>query len=76
MVKLIIKKTPERIRPTKSEVYRLRCDNTKIKKLTNWKPKFHNERKFDVGLENTIKWFGNEKNLKFYNKEILNLYNV
>ena len=74
--KFIIKKIPERIRPSKSEVYRLRCDNKKIKKFTNWQPKFDNNKKFDIGLENTIKWFSNENNIKFYNKEILNTYNV
>ncbi|MBA7555881.1 hypothetical protein ES705_48573 [subsurface metagenome] len=30
----------ERIRPEKSEVFRLWCDNTKIRKLTGFEPKY------------------------------------
>ena len=49
-LKIIIDK--KRIRPEKSEVDRLKCDNRLIIKKTNWKPKI----KFDEGLEKTIKW--------------------
>ena len=74
--KLITKKNKERVRPSKSEVYRLRCDNTKIQKLTNWKPRFHSGRGFEKGLENTIKWFSDKDNLNFYKKEMFKTYNV
>ncbi len=57
----------ERIRPSKSEVDRLVCDNTKIKKFTNWQPKFN----LETGLIETMDWIKENKKLfKFdiYNK--------
>lgn len=74
--KIIIKKNKERIRPSKSEVLRLRCDNKKIRKITNWKPSFNKDKGFEKGLENTIKWFKNKDNLNFYKKEMFTKYNV
>jgi len=59
----------QRIRPEKSEVFRLWCDNTKINKLTGFKPKYTIEN----GLEKTIEWFLNPENLKKYKS---NIYNV
>jgi dTDP-glucose 4,6-dehydratase len=53
-----IRKEKQRTRSAKSEVVRLVCDNTKILKKTNWKPKI----KFDKGLDKTINWY---KNFKF-----------
>lgn len=41
-----------RIRPKKSEVKRLLCDNTKMKRLTN----FSNKVSLEEGLKKTIKW--------------------
>jgi NAD dependent epimerase/dehydratase len=58
-----------RIRPSKSEVKRLWCDNTKIKKLTGFEPEYS----LDKGLEETIEWFINTENL---NKYKVNIYNV
>ena len=59
----------ERLRPSKSEVFRLWCDNTKIKKLTGF------ESKVDVrqGLQQTIDWITQPKNLKKYKSEIYNV---
>ena len=48
-----------RIRPSKSEVNRLICDNSKIKKLTNWK----SEVSFEEGLSKTISWIRCNKSL-------------
>lgn len=59
----------QRIRPKKSEVNRLWCDNTKIKKLTNFAPKYNIEQ----GLQETINWFINPQNLSKYKS---NIYNV
>ena len=56
----------KRIRPEKSEVNRLVCDNSKIKKYTNWKPEYNLEN----GLEKTIDWI--EKNKKLFKFEIYN----
>ena len=59
----------KRIRPEKSEVNRLWCDNTKIKALTGFEPQFTIEE----GLKLTIGWFTNEKNLSKYKANIYNL---
>ena len=45
------------MRPKKSEVNRLICDNKKIFSETNWKPKFN----FSTGLDLTIDWIKNNK---------------
>jgi len=75
-VDLIVKLTGEdvkivtdqkRVRPDKSEVDRLYCDNTKIKELTSWKPEYSLEE----GLKETIDWFAD--NMKFYKPEIYNV---
>ena len=58
-----------RIRPDKSEVFRLWCDNSKIKKLTDFALKYNLER----GLEETIEWFTNSQNLAKYKTEIYNV---
>lgn len=59
----------QRLRPKNSEVFRLWGDNTKIKKLTGFEPEYDIRR----GLEETIKWFTNDDNLKKYKS---NIYNV
>ena len=59
----------ERIRPERSEVMRLLCDNSKIKQLTGFKPKYDLER----GLAETIEWFVKPKNLKRYKGDIYNV---
>jgi len=57
----------ERIRPEKSEVERLMCNNSKIISNTNWKPAY-NLRK---GLLETIEFL--KTNLSYYKS---NIYNV
>ena len=59
----------ERIRPGKSEVFRLWCDNTKIEKLTGFKP----EVDINEGLKRTINWIMKPNNLKRYKSEIYNV---
>lgn len=59
----------QRKRPKKSEVQRLWCDNTKIEKLTGFKPSLS----IEDGLKKTIDWFKKEENLKKYKT---NIYNV
>jgi len=58
-----------RIRPGKSEVFRLWCDNSKICELTDFKPKFTIEQ----GLKATIEWFSKEENLRNYKADIYNV---
>lgn len=57
----------ERIRPEKSEVNRLWADNTKIKQLTDWTPKYT----LDDGLAETIEWI--KKNIQYYKTDIYNV---
>jgi NAD dependent epimerase/dehydratase len=58
-----------RIRPSKSEVRRLCCDNTKIMNLTGFRPEYD----LDKGLAITIDWFKNKKNLEKYKTGIYNV---
>ena len=59
----------ERIRPDKSEVYRLWCDNSKINKLTGFKP----EVSIEEGLTRTINWLKQSENLSKYKSDIYNV---
>ncbi len=58
-----------RLRPQKSEVFRLWGDNTKIKELTGFEPDYTLEE----GLKETIEWFTKEENLNKYKVDIYNL---
>jgi len=57
----------QRIRPEASEVQRLVCDNSKIKKLTGYTPVYSLEQ----GMTETIGWF--KKNLAKYKASIYNV---
>jgi len=59
----------QRIRPEKSEVFRLWCDNTKLKKYTGFIPQFEIQH----GLQKTIEWITDPVNLKIYKSEIYNV---
>jgi len=59
----------ERIRPLKSEVFRLWCDNSKIERLTG----FRSEIDIREGLKRTVDWIIQPKNLKKYKSEIYNV---
>ena len=59
---------PERLRPGKSEVFRLWGDNTKIMSLTDWRPQYDIRR----GLTETVAWFTNPANLVKYKSGIYN----
>lgn len=58
-----------RIRPEKSEVNRLWCDNTLIRELTGFYPKYPIKK----GLEETINWFTQIQNLQKYKVDIYNV---
>ena len=49
----------KRLRPEKSEVYRLWCDNTRIRKLTGYEPQVS----LKEGLRRTIEWVTRTENL-------------
>ena len=59
---------PERLRPSKSEVFRLHGSNEKIRRLTGWRP----EMSLRDGLKKTIDWFTDGDNLKLYKSNIYN----
>ena len=66
-VKISIKEDKQRVRPENSEVERLRCDNSKLLKFTQWKPKYDLAK----GLKETVDWIKN--NLEMYKHHIYNL---
>ena len=59
----------QRIRPEKSEVLRLCCDNTQLRELTGYTSEYSLER----GLKETIGWFCKKENMAQYKA---NIYNV
>jgi NAD dependent epimerase/dehydratase len=65
----IIENETIRMRPDKSEVFRLWCNNAKIRELTGFKPAYT----FEEGLIKTIEWFINPVNLKNYKTGIYNV---
>ncbi|MEM6321136.1 MAG: NAD-dependent 4,6-dehydratase LegB [Bacteroidota bacterium] len=65
----IIVQDKQRIRPKKSEVFRLYGDNKKILKHTQWKPQYT----LREGLAATVEWFRNPKNLVQYKAGIYNV---
>ncbi|GGG25209.1 NAD-dependent 4,6-dehydratase LegB [Pontibacter amylolyticus] len=58
-----------RLRPEKSEVFRLYGANGKIKSHTNWEMQYSLEE----GLAETIEWFRNKENLRQYKADIYNI---
>ncbi len=65
--KVTIEIDRQRLRPDKSEVERLFCDASKIKKVCQWQPKVS----LESGLEKTCQWF--KKNWQLYKTDIYNV---
>lgn len=59
----------QRLRPGNSEVFRLWCDNTRIRELTGFEPAFS----LRDGLQATIDWFTRPQNLARYKADIYNV---
>jgi NAD dependent epimerase/dehydratase len=59
----------QRLRPEKSEVFRLFGANEKIREYTNWQQQYSLKQ----GLANTIEWFKVPENLKQYKADIYNI---
>lgn len=57
----------DRLRPENSEVNRLWGDNTKVKEITEWSPKYS----LDKGLLETIQWIQN--NMNYFKTDIYNV---
>jgi len=62
-----------RLRPDKSEVERLWADNSRAKKLLGWEPQYAGKDGFRRGLQETIAWFRDPRNLKAYKSHIYNI---
>lgn len=60
---------PARLRPSGSEVFRLCGDNTLIKSLTDWRPRYS----LKEGLRETVEWFSKPENLAKYKSGIYNV---
>ncbi|MDP8213094.1 MAG: NAD-dependent 4,6-dehydratase LegB [Candidatus Zapsychrus exili] len=65
--KIKIIQDKNRMRPDKSEVQRLVCDNLKIRKAIDWKPRVS----LEAGLKKTCGWIKN--NINHYKPEIYNV---
>jgi len=59
----------QRVRPQKSEVFRLFGSNQKITSNTEWRPEYTLEK----GLAATVEWFRDPVNLKHYKANIYNI---
>lgn len=59
----------QRMRPEKSEVLRLWCDNSKLSSLTGFMPDFD----IRAGLRRTIEWYTVPENLKKFKTDIYNV---
>lgn len=61
-----------RLRPQNSEVERLWADNGKAAELLGWTPKFGGLDGFRAGIEQTVEWFRDPRNLAGYRSGIYN----
>ena len=59
----------QRLRPEKSEVFRLFGSNEKIKSFTDWRQEYT----LAEGLNETIEWFSKKENLQKYKSDIYNV---
>jgi NAD dependent epimerase/dehydratase len=66
-VDLPVEQEQQRLRPEKSEVERLCCDNRKIVRMCGWKPTYS----LDEGLRLTIAWL--EENLHLFDADIYSI---
>lgn len=63
----------ERVRPANSEVERLWADTGKAERLLGWSPAHAGREGFVRGLEKTIRWFRDERNLAKYKADRYNV---
>lgn len=72
-VDITVVQDTNRLRPKNSEVERLYGDNSKAGELLRWQPQYGGMDGFSRGLSETIAWFTDASNLKFYRHDIYNL---
>ena len=62
----------KRVRPKKSEVNILIANNTKAKKLLNWRPNFSGKKGFELAILKSLEWFNENKDSSKYDIKIYN----
>ncbi len=72
-VKIDIASDTERMRPVNSEVERLWADNSKVRDLFGWSPRYAGRDGLARGLQETINWFTEPENLQRYKSDIYNV---
>lgn len=72
-VDINIQSEAQRLRPEKSEVNRLWADNTLIKTLTGWQPRYGGIQGFRQGLKKCIEWYTAPKHLKLFKTDQYNI---
>jgi dTDP-glucose 4,6-dehydratase len=65
-VRVSVETDAARLRPKASEVERLWADNSKAKRLLGWQPAYGGREGLRRGLEKTVAWFKDERNLRLY----------
>lgn len=63
----------QRQRPENSEVERLLSSNALAKELIGWQPQYTGVEGFKKGIEKTVEWFRDPKNLAAYKSNIYNI---
>lgn len=72
-VEIEIEAEPARLRPANSEVERLCADNTKVRTLTGWTPRYAGREGLRRGLAETTAWFREPRNLSRYKADSYNV---
>ncbi len=62
---IAVEEEEQRVRPEKSEVVRLQCENHKARELLDWEPQVE----LTDGLERTLAWFSDKTNLSLYRSD-------
>jgi len=71
-VEVTVESREERLRPAKSEVFRLCSSPEKAQKVTGWTPEFAGHDGLRRGLMETAEWFQDPDNLSRYKADIYN----
>jgi dTDP-glucose 4,6-dehydratase len=72
-VQIEIESDEERLRPSNSEVERLWAANAKAKELFGWQPEYGGREGFKRGLQETVSWFVDSRNLAAYKTDRYNI---
>jgi NAD dependent epimerase/dehydratase len=63
----------QRLRPEKSEVERLWADNSKMRRLSTWEPRYGGREGFLRGIDETAHWLAQPHNLGNYKPDMYNV---